>query len=206
MTQNRVTKLHVVGITLLATWGLDFLTKFWVAARMRAALDGSGEPVPAAFLVYRRNSGAVFGWMSDWSDPVRTAVFVGVAALLVWLGVSIYRRLGAGEKLNAFALGLVVGGGMGNLMDRLRLGGSQDIFQLPDWPVYAGSGPTTNMADVFIVVGVAILLLELLVSEGVTRAKGSSPLSEEPPGVPKSAPGPAREPGEDKKNTSPYAD
>ena len=206
MTQNRVTKWHVVGITLLTTWGLDYLTKVWVAARMRAALDGSGDPAPAAFLVYRPHSGAVFGWMSDWSDPLRNTVFAGVALLLAWLGFSIYRRLGSGERLNALALGMVVGGGVANLMDRLRFGASLDIFQLPGWPFYAGSGPTTNLADVFIVLGVAILLLELLVSEGVTRAAGSGPLSEELPDGSKLAPGPARQEVRDKKNTRPYAD
>ena len=206
MTPNRVTKLHVAGITLLAAWALDSFSKTWASARVEASFDGRGEVLPASWLVYTRNPGAVFGWMADWPDPLRNLVFAVVAGLTAWLVFSIYRGLAPGERLNAFALGLLVGGGVGNLMDRFRLGAAVDIFQVPDWPGYAGSGPTMNLADVLIVLGVAILLLELLVSEGVSRAAGAAGFSQERADSPKAEPGAPGAGVRAKKNTWPYAD
>ncbi|MFP6640321.1 MAG: signal peptidase II [Myxococcota bacterium] len=192
-----------MGITLLAAWGLDSFSKTWVGARVETGFDGSANTLPTSLLVYSRNPGAVFGWMADWSDPLRNTVFSVAAVVAAWLVFSIYRRLDARERLNAVALGAVVGGALGNLMDRFRFGASVDIIQVPGWPGYAGSGPTMNLADVFIVLGVAILLLELLVSEGVARAAGAVKFPEQAVDTPTALPDRPGEGTGAKKNTSP---
>jgi len=203
LTRSRVTKRYVVGITLLAAWGLDSFSKTWVGARVETGFDGSVHTLPTSFLVYSRNPGAVFGWMADWSDPLRNTVFSVAAVAAAWLAFSIYRRLNARERLSAVGLGAVVGGALGNLMDRFRFGASVDIIRVPGWPGHAGSGPTLNLADVFIVLGVAILLLELLVSEGVARAAGAVNFPEQEVDTPTALPDRPGEGTGAKKNTSP---
>ena len=66
-------------------------------------------------------------------------------------------------------MGLILGGALGNLFDRIRFGEVVDFLHFRLWAGY--SWPDFNLADSFIVVGVALLLLELLAAEGESRAE-----------------------------------
>jgi signal peptidase II len=71
--------------------------------------------------------------------------------------------------LAALALGLILGGAIGNLIDRVRFHEVVDFLHFRLWGGY--SWPDFNVADSCIVVGVGVLVLELLATEGETRAQ-----------------------------------
>ena len=104
--------------------------------------------------------------------PARDAPAVGPhlrsssASTLFAIGliISFFRQLAPGDRLSALALGLILGGAVGNLLDRLRYGEVVDFLHFTLWGGY--SWPDFNFADRFIVVGVALLVLELLATEG----------------------------------------
>ena len=73
------------------------------------------------------------------------------------------------KKSVRLALGLILGGASGNLVDRVTLGEVVDFLHFRLWKGY--SWPDFNLADSFIVVGVAILVLELLATEGESRGR-----------------------------------
>jgi signal peptidase II len=99
-------------------------------------------------LDYTRNSGAAFSiFRGDGS------VF-GLVAILVSVGILVYyRRAATGPLLLRMGLALVLGGALGNLIDRVRLGYVVDFIDLQWWPVF-------NLADSAIVVGVILLIIQ----------------------------------------------
>ena len=167
-----ITKRHVVTITLLSTFSLDQFLKFWVAARWPSGFEATDGFSPPFYLVRTLNRAAIFGWMGDWPEPLRLAVFCLAFVLASALALSLYRGLALGEWLSAFALGCVVGGSLSNVVDRLRLGGSVDLFRFSLWSDANASNFALNLADLFIGVGVGILVFELVVGEGNRRALG----------------------------------
>lgn len=110
------------------------------------------------------NTGAAFSFLADeggWQRWLFTALAVGVSAVLVvWLG-----RTRRGDWRTALPLALIVGGAIGNLIDRVRLGHVTDFIQ-----VYHGDWyfPAFNVADSAISVG-AVLLIAFGLFEGRKR-------------------------------------
>jgi signal peptidase II len=75
-----------------------------------------------------------------------------------------FARSGSRHPVLPVALGLVIGGSVSNLVDRVRLGHVTDFLDLKFWPAF-------NLADSFIVVGVGILLLALLAADRPARTR-----------------------------------
>ena len=120
-------------------------------------------------LTHARNPGGAWSFLASAPDVVRLPLFVGGTLLGLAAGLIFLRRLEAGARLAAAALGMIVGGALGNLADRLVHGA---VIDLLDFTLWAGTTwPTFNLADVFIVVGVALLVLDLF---GTPRARASS--------------------------------
>jgi signal peptidase II len=115
-----------------------------------------------------RNPGAAFGPFAD-GDPVhRLTFFIGVSIVAILIILSFFRQIAPGDRLSALALGLILGGAGGNLIDRVFRGEVVDFLHFRLWGGY--SWPDFNLADSFIVVGVGMLVLELLATEGEKRA------------------------------------
>lgn len=143
---------------------LDAWTKQWAAN----ALDLYRPQHVTAWLNWTlaHNFGAAFSMLSDaggWQRWLFTALAVGVTAfLLVWLF-----RLRRGEWRVGLGLGLVIGGAVGNLIDRVTLGYVVDFIDVH----YAGwHWPAFNVADSAISCGVAVLLIDALI-----QALGKAP-------------------------------
>ena len=81
-----------------------------------------------------------------------------LTALAVGWMLVYFARSGARHPVLPVALGLLIGGSTSNLIDRIRLGHVTDFLDLRYWPAF-------NLADSFIVVGVAILFVALLIGE-----------------------------------------
>jgi len=152
----------------LAVIAADRATKFLIE---RTTPDGYvRELVPrTASLVHSFNSGIAFGFFSDsaprWAALLLIAVSSLIIVLLGWILVS--GR--AGGTLPHAGLALIVGGAMGNLIDRVLHGGVTDFVELR-----AGSfrWPAFNLADTAITVGTVLLIFALLGGEhGAARER-----------------------------------
>src|SRR5436190_23756641 len=104
-----------------------------------------------------QNTGIAFGLFSR-ATPVVTIV---TAAAVVWM-LAFFARSGARHPVLPAALGLLIGGSVSNLVDRIRLGHVTDFIDFSYWPAF-------NLADSFIVVGVAILLAALAAADRAPR-------------------------------------
>jgi signal peptidase II len=160
-------KLKVFLASLGLALPLDQLTKLAVIQWLTYA---DRLPVIEGFfyLTHVRNPGAAFGLFADSPEPYRGIFFIAVTGVAMLMVLSFYRHLAPGDRLSALALGLILGGAGGNLIDRIRLGEVVDFLHFRLWGDY--SWPDFNLADSFIVVGVALLVLELLATEGERRA------------------------------------
>jgi signal peptidase II len=141
---------------------LDQLVK-WVVLGFFAG-RGPVEPVTGFFnLVLACNKGAAFSLLADapgWQTPL-FAGFAIVASIVV--GVLLVRH--PGKRLFCTALALVLGGALGNLIDRLRLGCVVDFL---DFHAAGWHWPAFNVADSAITIGAMLLILESFIGrEGV---------------------------------------
>jgi signal peptidase II len=110
-------------------------------------------------LSHVRNRGAAFGILSDADLPYQAILFAGLS-LAALLAIAVYAwRLPATAQLPQLALALILGGALGNLIDRLRLGYVVDFVHVywrdHQWPDF-------NAADSAITIGVTLLVLDIL--------------------------------------------
>jgi len=105
-------------------------------------------------LVMVWNTGVSFGLFSE-DSASRSWTLVAVAAgVLVWLGWWLWR---AHSRLVAVALGMIIGGAIGNVIDRYRFGA---VFDFLDFHAFGWHWPAFNVADSGIVIGVLLLLVD----------------------------------------------
>lgn len=109
---------------------------------------GQSIPVlsPVLHLTYVQNTGAAFGMLRGHA-PLFVLLSVAVA---VWIVAELRKPDGHG-RLTLLSLSLILGGALGNVIDRLRLGYVVDFIDLRVWPVF-------NIADSAITIGVSLLL------------------------------------------------
>ena len=151
----------IAGAAILA----DQVTKQIVSSALPL---GDDAHVFGPFSIHHvQNSGIAFGLFASATSAVILLTAVAVAWMLAFFARSAQRH-----PVLPAALGLVLGGSLSNLLDRVRLGHVTDFLDLRYWPAF-------NLADTFIVVGVAILFAALLAADR-TRPRprlGDSPLS-----------------------------
>ncbi len=122
---------------------------------------GRGEPVEVAFgveITNVRNDGIAFGLLSG-GEALVLAFTLGTLALLVLYFALHWSRPGLW-----LSVGLLCGGALGNLADRIRDGAVIDFFDLPLWPAF-------NAADVAVVAGVTLLALTVIESHNPDEAR-----------------------------------
>lgn len=158
MTRRQVMILGfaVAAVTLI----LDQVVKWWIVAKVMDP-PRAIELTPFFNLVMVWNRGITFGMFGDahwgrWAFAVVALLIVVV--LISWLSRAAYRS-------TAWALGLVIGGAIGNVIDRVRWGAVADFL---DFHVAGWHWPAFNVADSAIVIGVVLLLLEALFSRKET--------------------------------------
>jgi signal peptidase II len=134
------------GLVVLAVVLLDQVTKAVVVANVGR---GHRDAVfPGVELVHVRNRGIAFGLFDGGGALLTVLTLAALAALLV------YFALHATRPLLWLATGLLLGGALGNIVDRAREGAVTDFIDLPLWPAF-------NLADMAITAGVLTLLLAL---------------------------------------------
>ena len=145
----------VFFLTALLIVIADQLSKIWI--RSNLAVGESLPEVGFFQLTHVQNTGAVFGLFQGHSFALTIVGLVGVAALLAYT-LFFYRHFPLlDNRLSNSALGLILGGTLGNLIDRLNpnLGGVTDFISIGIWPAF-------NIADSAITVGVIIFAYSLL--------------------------------------------
>jgi len=156
-----------LGILLIAAViAGDQLTKSWMIDYLTDPARHGAEPVTAFFsLVLVRNRGVSFGLFNSDSNAYSVIFSVLAAAVVMGLLVWLWRTRSA---LVAAAIGLIAGGAVGNVIDRLRFGGVTDFldFHWGEWHF-----PAFNLADSAITVGVGLLLIDGLLSGGESRIR-----------------------------------
>jgi signal peptidase II len=168
MTESRGPRAPYVWI-LAAVVVLDQATKLIVDRMM--ALHESHDVIDGFLrLTYVRNRGAAFGLLSDADLPFQAALF-SVLSLGALAAIGLYAwRLPVQSRLPRLALALIMGGAVGNLIDRMRLGYVIDFVD-----AYLGPHhwPAFNVADSAITVGVVLLVLDMLLHPHVPAGEGA---------------------------------
>jgi signal peptidase II len=153
-TAQWVALLAVAGAAFIA----DQLTKQVIA---RTLAVGETADILGPFSLHRvQNSGIAFGLFAS-----RTTFVIAVTAVAVAWMIWFFARSGRRHPVLPVALGLVLGGSLANLSDRVRLGHVTDFLDLEAWPAF-------NLADTFIVVGVAVLFGALVLADRPRRPHG----------------------------------
>ncbi|MFC1655078.1 signal peptidase II [Myxococcota bacterium] len=124
-------------------------------------------------LKYAENAGAAWGLLRNASPTFRIPFFIIVSLLAIGLIIWFFRRIELHKKLLPLAVSLVLGGALGNLVDRVRMGKVVDFI---DWFITIGGDekhwPTFNVADAAITVGVVLLILEMFIGFKKEPAEG----------------------------------
>ena len=132
---------------------LDQLSKAWITSRFAY---GERLPILSVFnLVLAHNTGAAFSMLNDaggWQRWMFSAIAIAASAWIVWL-----LRKHRQQKLFCFALAMIMGGGLGNLIDRIAYGYVVDFLDFY-WNTY--HFPAFNLADSAITCGAGLLLLD----------------------------------------------
>ena len=141
------------GLAAVATAAVlaDQVTKHVVTQTL--GLDEAEHVIGPLSIHHVQNSGIAFGLFSS----ATAAVTVVTAIAVLWM-LAFFARSGSRHPVLPAALGLLIGGSMSNLVDRIRLGHVTDFIDVRYWPAF-------NLADSFIVIGVAILLGALIATD-----------------------------------------
>ena len=143
-----------LGLTVaLATCLIDQAHKWWMLEVYRIQDKGRVTVTPFLDLVYAKNVGISYGMMPGWLGPWALFTF----AILASIGLYLWLVRGPTTRLIAWSLGLIIGGAIGNAIDRLVLGGVADFFSLHAFGFY---WYVFNIADAAIVAGVTGLLYD----------------------------------------------
>lgn len=155
----------IVGLVTLV---LDQANKWWMLEVYRIAEKGRVAVTPFLDFVFVKNTGISYSMFDQDSQAgqLGLAAFGVVATFALW----VWLARGGTSALMGVSLGLIMGGAIGNAIDRVLLGGVADFYSLHAFGYY---WYVFNIADVAIVAGVIGLLYDSLVS---SRNDASKPL------------------------------
>ena len=162
----------LMSVTALVVLLLDQATKYWISSSMTVGQD-IAVITGFARLRYTQNSGAAFGIFAD------STGILSIISLVVIVGILVaFVRLGHPNRLSVLAAGLVVGGALGNLLDRVRLHYVVDFIEVYNPQLKLNNTvytfPVFNVADSAITIGVILILLSLLFSKEPSPADNAA--------------------------------
>lgn len=144
-----------VALTIVV---LDQATKAWIKAKL--PLHESITIVPGFFdLTHVRNTGAAFGMLDNADFPYKPALMVVVALVALGAVASYALTLPATQRIARLGLALILGGAIGNLIDRATMGYVVDFVDVYFRGVHFWA---FNVADSAITVGVVLMLLDVI--------------------------------------------
>jgi signal peptidase II len=149
------------GLIAVGVLVLDIITKMAIIANFRLY---ESRPVIDNFfqIVHVRNTGAAFGLGADTDSLLIQFLLYGGAVVVFFLVLAYALRSPVSERLLQVGLHLIMGGAIGNLLDRYRYGSVVDFLDF--YVVYGGREyhwPAFNVADTAICIGIGLLFLDM---------------------------------------------
>lgn len=149
--------------------GFDQVTKMYVHTQFQ--LGESVDVIRNFFnFTYVRNTGAAFGILQTAEEAVRKVIFLSLPPIAVAVMVSLIRSLPNSDTLQISALAAIIGGAIGNYIDRIRFGYVIDFL---DFHYKSFSYPAFNVADSAIVIGISIMIW-IMIKEEIEKKKQKS--------------------------------
>jgi signal peptidase II len=160
----------IIALIAAAVIVLDQYTKYLICTKL--GLYGRIEVMPGFLdIIHIRNSGVAFGFLKGFGIQYKTLSLIGVAGVAVFLLGFLISQIRREQKLQAFSLALILGGAIGNIIDRFRLGEVVDFVDAHWQDIY--HWPAFNVADTAISIGIVLLLIdELLLRKKPGKNKG----------------------------------
>jgi signal peptidase II len=182
---SRRVRYAFLAVTALITLAADLVTKAWAERRL-GGLDSALRPVELikAHLdfVLAKNPAGAWSMFQDVPDAVRRPLFVILSVVAIVFIVSVYRRLAPEQHALRWGLPVVLGGALGNLIDRIRYSYVIDFIHMhASWGGRDHHWPTYNVADIAICVGVGLMALDMLTG---ARADQPKKVASVPPRAP----------------------
>ncbi len=145
-----------LAVLVLDQWAKGIVTRAFEVHQSRTVIAGLFD------VTYVRNSGAAFGLFASVDSSVK-AILLNSVAVLVFLVVSVYALRSSHKSIRLqVGFALILGGAVGNLLDRVRFGYVVDFL---DFSVSGHHWPAFNVADSAICIGVGLLFLDMLRGE-----------------------------------------
>jgi signal peptidase II len=156
------------ALAAIVTLALDQATKYWLLNVLDIANRGTVRVTPFFDLMLAWNIGISFGWLQNDSPTAQLGLMLVKAAAVIALGIWMARSR---TVLATVALGLIIGGAIGNAIDRIVYGAVVDFalfhIEIAGKPYY---WYVFNLADTAIVAGVAALLYDSFIGTPAAKA------------------------------------
>lgn len=193
----RASTTFLVVVTLVNLVA-DLWSKHWAKTTFEAIRPGDERKkvIVEGFMnfIFAKNRGGAWGLLQNEAEALRRPFFLIVSVAAIVFIVSLYRKLRPHQTALKWGLPLVLGGALGNLVDRVRYGYVVDFidiaYYLPEWVTKIGMTPgenhwpTFNVADISICVGVVLMAVDMF----TTRDE-----DEEPKGAVEAKPSPGKD-------------
>lgn len=158
-----------LGVIAFITLALDLGTKILAKRHLEDAksfADRHIDVIPGFLsFTFAKNKGGAWGLLQNESESVRRPFFFTISLLAVIFIVSLYRRLTPEQTALKWGLPLVLGGALGNLVNRIQYNYVVDFIDVyAKWGGENHHWPTFNVADVAIVVGVGLMAIDMFTS------------------------------------------
>ncbi|MBO5667136.1 MAG: signal peptidase II [Firmicutes bacterium] len=142
-------------MVILALIGLDWLTKYWIQTSM--ALNDTIPVIDGIFhITYIHNYGAAFSILQGKQSFLLIVTGIAMTAILAYMVIGQLKKKAAPMEL--WSLALILAGGIGNFIDRVRFGYVVDFFDFRIWPIF-------NVADIAVCCGCGLLIFYVLIWE-----------------------------------------
>ena len=164
--QANIKSFFIIALIAAAVIALDQYTKYLICANL--GLYGRIEVIPGYLdIIHIRNSGVAFGFLKGFGTQYKTLSLIGVAAVAVFLLGFLISQVRREQKLQAFSLAIILGGAIGNIIDRFRLGEVVDFVDAHWQGIY--HWPAFNVADMAISIGIVLLLADELLLQRISK-------------------------------------
>ncbi|PDW04623.1 signal peptidase II [Candidatus Viridilinea mediisalina] len=150
----------VAGMAII----FDQVSKWWVAQALGPETMTAFIPVGNHMrIAYSHNTGVAFSLFQGHSE-----ILTIIALLIIAGAIYFYRTQMPHQRLSAqLTMGFILGGALGNVIDRIRLGYVVDFIQVGWWPIF-------NLADSFICIGAAMLMFQIIRDDLGPRPQGTN--------------------------------
>jgi signal peptidase II len=158
-----------LALVSLATLAADLGSKWWAKGRLEEPALFADRRIEVLKdhlgFTFARNRGGAWGLLQDEPESIRRPFFLGISVLAIVFIVSLYRKLTPQQWALKWGLPLVLGGAIGNLVNRIQYNYVVDFIDYQGkWVKLfnpSGHWPTFNVADIAIVVGVGLMAIDM---------------------------------------------